>query len=112
MSSCEPPGNKNDIGRYLSEQGKLAEAESLFREVVSGRSQALGPTHPQTLSTQYELGIALARQGKRTQAKSLLSQVRDAQVTALGPDHPNVLKTARWLDQVQEHPESEQPRGG
>ena len=91
----------HDIARYLAEQGKLPQAETIFRQVLTDRSSALAPDHPRTLDTQYELATTLARQGRTDDARAMLGQVLQAQTRVLGAGHPDTLRTATTIQQLQ-----------
>src|SRR5262249_2592084 len=49
-------------------QGRWAEAEVSYREVLEARRRLLGETHGDTLITHHELGWAIARQGRISEA--------------------------------------------
>src|SRR5437764_9768057 len=54
---------ESDRAATLSNQGKFYEAESLFREVVSGMEKVLGPQHAETLISKSNLATTLRVQG-------------------------------------------------
>ena len=64
----------NSLGLLLQEQGKLEEAEPLFREVLQVRRETLGSTHPDTLVSVKNLHLLLQAQGKLEEAKALLRE--------------------------------------
>ena len=66
----------NNLGSLLEAQGKLDEAEPLYREALAGRRAALGDTHPSTLGSINNLGLLLQAQGKRDEAEPLLAEAR------------------------------------
>lgn len=63
---------RNLAGNYLAEN-KLADAELLLKRVVDIRVAELGPSHPDVISIQRELGALYVTQGKDIEALSLLS---------------------------------------
>jgi hypothetical protein len=65
------------LNNTLAEQGRYAEAEKLCRETLNIRSRVLGPEHPDTAMSAYELSGLLARQGRRSEALSFLQQAVD-----------------------------------
>ena len=68
----EAPGDaKSTIATLLKEQGKLAEAEPLYREVLEGFREVLGPRHPDTLISVNNLAVLLMDQGKLAEAEPL-----------------------------------------
>ena len=54
-------------------QGKLAEAEPLFREAYKGRRGLFGQRHPDTVSSAHYLGRLLKAQGMHAEAAPLLA---------------------------------------
>ena len=46
-----PLATRHEIARVLGDQGKLADAEAEFRQVLDGELRVLGPDHPSTLAT-------------------------------------------------------------
>jgi thioredoxin-like negative regulator of GroEL len=85
----------------LSRQGKHADAESEFRQVLDARLRVLGPDDPATLTTRANLAMVLSRQGKHADAESEFRQVLDARLRVLGPDHPDTLVARRRLQSLQ-----------
>src|SRR6202012_3925390 len=59
------------LAATLRVQGKNAEAESLFREVVTGMEKVFGPQHANTLVLKSALAATLRAQGKNAEAESL-----------------------------------------
>ena len=56
----------------LQAQGKLNEAEPLYRRALEGREKTLGPDHLHTLISVNNLGLLLYTQGKLNEAEPLL----------------------------------------
>ncbi|KAL4947253.1 hypothetical protein BDW69DRAFT_204566 [Aspergillus filifer] len=74
------------IGKCLHSDGRYAEAEILFRNVLENRERAYGLDHPDTLTSgKYEEAAALHRQAFRGYEK------------VLGPEHPDILKSLHHL---------------
>jgi len=65
---------QNNLAKLLQDQGKLNEAEPLFREALEGRRRTLGDTHPSTLNSINNLGLLLEDQGKLNEAESLFRE--------------------------------------
>jgi eukaryotic-like serine/threonine-protein kinase len=61
------------------------------------RTAALGPGHPDTLSTLNNLAFTYQAAGRTAEAIRLFEQVRDRQTAALGPGHPSTLTTMNNL---------------
>jgi hypothetical protein len=77
-------------------EGRYAEAEKLNREVLEIQRRVLGPEHPSTAVTVYDLSCLAARQGHKDQALSLLRESVDHGFPAwsdLGVDKDPDLKS-------------------
>ncbi|KAJ1637711.1 Tetratricopeptide repeat-domain-containing protein, partial [Pavlovales sp. CCMP2436] len=59
------------FGRLLQAQGRLDEAEPLFRRALEGPEKTLGPNHPSTLTCVSNLAKLLLAQGKLGEAEPL-----------------------------------------
>ena len=73
--------------------GRLPEAIALLKRVRDARIARLGPDHPDTLATLYDLALAYQSAGEVTEAIAQYERVRDARIARLGPDHPSTLAT-------------------
>ena len=71
----------------LKNQGKLQEAERVYREVIERKTAALGAGHLETLNTKYNLGALLLDSGDRVLARPLLEEAAVGRAEALGEDH-------------------------
>jgi hypothetical protein len=72
-------------------QGRLKEAEKLGVRVMEAYSQALGPEHPNTLTTAAHLILTYICQGRWKEAEELGVQVKQIRSRVLGPEHPDTL---------------------
>ena len=61
----------NNLGSLLEAQGKLEEAEVLYRRALEGFERVLGVDHPNTLTSVNNLGWLLQDQGKLEEAEVL-----------------------------------------
>ena len=61
----------------LGDEGGNAEAEKMERELLDIQRRVLGPEHPGTALSVYNLGCLAARQGRRNEALSLLREAVD-----------------------------------
>ena len=64
----------NNLGVLLHEQGKLSEAEQLFREALTAQRGILGDTHQSTLGSIINLAIFLNEQNRFNKAEQLLRE--------------------------------------
>ncbi|KAL6232292.1 hypothetical protein BDW75DRAFT_232903 [Aspergillus navahoensis] len=98
------------IGSCLESDGRYAEAETLFRNILKIQERACGPEHLGTLTSISNLGFVLARQGNMAnlasiyfaqerleKAEELEVQVLDIQKQVLGPEHPDTLASMHNL---------------
>ena len=81
----------DELAQLLYAQGKLAEAEPLFRRVLEGRERQLGADHLATLGTVNNLAGLLQAQGKLAEAAPLHRRALDGFERRLGADHPHTL---------------------
>ncbi|KAL2810437.1 putative kinesin light chain [Aspergillus granulosus] len=85
------------IGSCLQSDGRYAEAEILFQNVLKIRERACGPEHLDTLTSVSQLGSVLARQGKYKEAEAMHQQALKGREKALGPEHPDTLTSMHNL---------------
>jgi len=78
-------------------QGKLGEAEALFREDLAGSRRVLGNDHPDTLASVYNMGLLLQGLGQLGEAEALLREAADTCRRVLGPEHPRAQGAAAVL---------------
>jgi tetratricopeptide (TPR) repeat protein len=64
-------GLSSKIGRCLQSDGRYYEALILFTDVLEIRQTALGPEHPDTLTSVHHIGSVLAQQGKYEEAEAM-----------------------------------------
>jgi tetratricopeptide (TPR) repeat protein len=81
----------NNLANLLSDQGKLSEAEPLYRDVLRCRRETLGETHPRTLSSMNNLANLLSDQGKLSEAEPLYRDALRYGRETLGETHPDTL---------------------
>ncbi|KAN0070712.1 hypothetical protein V8E54_010877 [Elaphomyces granulatus] len=78
-------------------QGRWAEAEKLFVQVLQTRKTVLGPEHPDILTSMNNLASTYWKQGRWTEAEKLQVQVVQTRRTVLGPEHPDTLESMNDL---------------
>jgi tetratricopeptide (TPR) repeat protein len=81
----------NNLARLLEAQGKLSEAEPLYREALEHCRVTLDHQHPETLAAKNNLGNLLNKLGRLDEAEPLLSAALEARETTLGSEHPDTL---------------------
>ena len=59
------------LAQLLQDQGKLSEAEPLFREALAARRRTLGDEHPDTLTSVNNMASLLLDQGKLDEARAI-----------------------------------------
>ena len=79
------------LARLLKDQGKLAEAEPLFREALTFRRRTLGDEHPHTLISISSMASLLKAQGKLGEAEPLYREALTVSRRTLGDEHPSTL---------------------
>lgn len=85
-----------NLAMFLTEQGRLFEAEPLKRQVLEVRRRINGPDHPDTLATMYGLADLLDDGGKSAEAEAVSLETLKLRRTALGVEDPFTLQS---LDQ-------------
>jgi hypothetical protein len=83
------------LASYISKQGRHAEAETMFKEVLVVQKRVLGAEHPSTLYTASNLAFSLYKQGKHADAETMSKEVLVVQKRVLGEKHPNTHRTAQ-----------------
>ncbi len=81
----------------LYNQGKYAEAFAVAKRALSLAEAALGPQHPDTLSSINDLGILYQAQGRYGEAEPLYKRALEGYEAALGPRHPYTLRSLNNL---------------
>jgi hypothetical protein len=74
----------------LQGQGKLGEAEPLYREALDGRRRTLGDSHPDTLTSVRSLAIFLEALMQLDEAEALYRELCKGYLRSLGASHPDV----------------------
>jgi tetratricopeptide (TPR) repeat protein len=82
---------QQEIGQGLVQQGKYAEAETVYRKLIEVRSAALGPENPETLRSRVGLVTALDFEGKPAAAETEVRDVIRIQEKVLGKENPDTL---------------------
>ncbi|MDX6429052.1 MAG: hypothetical protein QOE54_1418 [Streptosporangiaceae bacterium] len=80
-------------GQSLGETGLAHDAIAYFEALFADSLEILGPDHPDTLTTRYELAYWRGEAGDFAGAAAALEQLVADRLRVLGPDHPNTLGT-------------------
>jgi hypothetical protein len=84
-------------GTSLGEAGLVAEAIAYFEALQDDCLRVLGPDHPDTLSTRYEIAYWRGESGDFSGAAAALEQLLADRVRLLGPEHPDTLGTGHGV---------------
>jgi serine/threonine protein kinase len=79
------------LAQVFQAQGRLPEAESLFRHAYEFRRRVLGGEHHSTLESLFGLGCTLSDRGQYSEAEILLRQVYEGQEKTLGMFNEHTL---------------------
>ncbi|KAF5857978.1 hypothetical protein ETB97_005009 [Aspergillus alliaceus] len=93
-------GFSSRIGRCLQSDGRYNEAQIFYTDVLEIKETALGPEHPDTLTSASNLGSVLEDQGKYEEAEAMHLRALKGREKALGPMHPDTLTSVRNLGSV------------
>ena len=77
--------------------GRLADAITLYKDVVADQLRVLGPDHPDTLASRGSLAGACWEAGHLDEAITLFEQVLADQLRVLGPNHPYTVASRCYL---------------
>ena len=84
----------------LKKQGKIEEAEPLYRKSLLVQKNAFGEEHPDTLGMTNNLAALLEKQGKLEEAEFLHRKCLAGQKRVLGGEHPHTLASINNLAYV------------
>jgi len=87
----------NQVGFMLKEQGRLEEAEAVFRRGLAGKERVLGVDDPSTLTSVGNLGMLLKAQGKLEEAEAQCRRALEGRERVLVVDHPDTLTSVNNL---------------
>ncbi len=97
VESGEASDAFHNLGLLYADQGRLVEAEEMYRRALDGKEKAWGPEHTSTLNTVNNLGNLYKNQGKLVEAEEMYRRALDGYINARGFDHPNTQLIARKL---------------
>ncbi|MEO6810190.1 MAG: tetratricopeptide repeat protein [Isosphaeraceae bacterium] len=96
VSKVEPGNEAEALSRSaerLFKDGKVDEAEKLFRSALAIRERTHGPDDPETARYLSNLAFATMKQGKGKQAKDLFMRSLSIRERSFGPEHLDVAKS-------------------
>ncbi|KAG7415776.1 Nephrocystin-3 [Fusarium oxysporum f. sp. rapae] len=83
--------------KHSGDQGKLLEAEAMYKRALEGYEKALGQDHISTLNIINNLGVLYRDQGKLLEAEAMYKRAIEGYEKALGQDHISTLNTVNNL---------------
>ncbi|KAJ5651366.1 uncharacterized protein N7484_005089 [Penicillium longicatenatum] len=91
--------SNSDIAATSRNQGKLKDAEEMYRRALLGKEKALGPDDSSTLNTVHNLGLLFRNQGKFEEAEEMYRRALagSEKNSTLGLDHTSTLRTVNNL---------------
>jgi len=89
------------LANTLRDQGKYAEAEAEYKQVIQTEENVLGLQHRDTLNACYNFAYQLALQGKRDQAKALAGRAANSAAKVLDANDPNTREYAQFLQELE-----------
>ncbi|MGW5032039.1 FxSxx-COOH system tetratricopeptide repeat protein [Streptomyces nigra] len=85
------------VQRYLYFSGQSRSAVDICRITRESWTERLGPDHPDTLNSGYNLASNLFELGEYAQAKDVDQDVWERRCRVLGMDHPDTIRSAHQL---------------
>lgn len=89
-----------NLASLLKDQGKLNEAEPLYRELLARRREQLGDSHPDTLTAMTVLASVLQKQRNLIEANSLCREALDRRKQNPGEFHVAALDAMTMLASI------------
>ena len=85
------------VGRYAASWGRTVLAVARFRQAAEYQETALGPDHPDTLTSRNNLAYGYESAGDLARAIPLYEQTVADRERVLGPDHPDTQSSRNNL---------------
>jgi tetratricopeptide (TPR) repeat protein len=83
----------NALGNLLRDQGKLDEAETIWRETLRMRREVLGNAHADTQASVNNMGVILYMQGRLSEVEPYFLESLQTRRRVLGSDHKDTLSS-------------------
>jgi len=90
----------NNLAESLSAQGKLEEAEQMYRRTLEGFTKAFGEDNRETLWSAKNLGLVLHEQGRFEEAEQMHRRAIKGYETIYDKDYPETLSIIDSLGQT------------
>ena len=100
----------NNLGLLFKAQGKLEEAEPLYREALEGKRATLGDRHLTPSASINNLGLLFQDQGKLEEAEPLFREALEGMRATLGDRHPHTSHPTTPHDSCMTWASSTRPR--
>jgi len=84
----------------VEDQGRLTEAEALYRDALSMLERATEPGHPRRGWALNDLGLNLHKQGRHAEALEITTRAVDLRTATEGPDAPPTLTSLNNLASI------------
>ena len=81
----------NQVAIIFNDDGNYEEALRLYDRALKSREQALGPDHPHTADTVYNIALVHQAQGNKQEAKAMFLRCERAYAQAYGPEHSETV---------------------
>ncbi|HUV04754.1 MAG TPA: tetratricopeptide repeat protein [Armatimonadota bacterium] len=89
--------NCSEVAVFHQDAGDYDAAEPLFRRTLDARERALGPEHPDTLTSVNNLALLLYSKGDYDAAEPLFHRALEGFERVFGPEHPDTLTSVNNL---------------
>jgi serine/threonine protein kinase len=97
-SDLTPLTSRTLLANTLRDQGKYAEAEAQYKDLIQLEEKVLGPDQRDTLNTYYNYAYQLAEQGNRDAAKTLAERAAKGAAKVLPLNDPDTQEYAKFLE--------------
>jgi len=94
----------HEAGKHLQQQGRLAEAETNFREALALRRKQFGDVHREVVDTLAALGLVLHQEKKLAEAEQVNREALATERKLSGDEHLLVASAMRQLAGVLNQP--------
>jgi tetratricopeptide (TPR) repeat protein len=77
----------HSLGDFYADQGKLTDAEAMYKRALARREEELGSEDMSTLKTVHKLGVVYRNMGRQAEAKQMYERALAGREKALGTEH-------------------------